>query len=134
MRDTVDALILMIKVTPYLNKGWYGTGAFTGGSISTLFVNGAADKRWIDADTLVKFGSVKEQEPFELIKAVGLNEFAAKTELRDGDLYVKNFTSIDTALESMEQSGIVGENDDTCRSSIYVCGPSVYPHGLNTVR
>jgi hypothetical protein len=110
------------QVTPYLNKEWDGTGAFTGGSISTLFVNGAADKRWINADTLVKFGSVKEQEPFELIKAVGLSEFASKTELWNGSLYVKNFTSIDTALESIEQSGIVGENDDARNKAIELFG------------
>jgi len=35
-------------VTPYLHKEWDGTGVFKGGSISTLFVNGASDKRWID--------------------------------------------------------------------------------------
>ena len=46
-------------VTPYLNEEWDGIGAFKGGSISTLFVNGAASKRWVNKDTLVKYKSVK---------------------------------------------------------------------------
>ena len=105
------------EVTPYLNKEWDGSGVFQGGSISTLFVNGAADKRWIDSQTLLKVGSFKELEPYTLCGALGLQEYAAKARMSDEDLLVSNFTSAGAFLESMEQSGMVGEEDSALENA-----------------
>ena len=93
-------------ITPYIHKEWDGSGAFKGGSISTLFVNGAADKLWVDSNTLLKVGSFAEFEPYALCRALGI-EHAAKAELSDKGILLTNFTSTDFFLESMEQSGFV---------------------------
>ncbi|MCL1934868.1 MAG: hypothetical protein FWF57_00585 [Defluviitaleaceae bacterium] len=104
-----DENILFENVTPYLNKEWDGTGQFTGGSISTLFVNGAANKKWIDKDTLVKFNSSKEIIPFQLAEKLELN-LVPKTWIKEGDFYIENFTSMSVMLETMEQSGFVKDD------------------------
>jgi len=93
-------------VTPYLNEEWDGTGEFTGGSISTLFVNGAANKRWIDKDTLVKFNSARELIPFQLAKSLNLS-FVPEAWVKGEDFYIRNFTTMSSMLETMEQSGFV---------------------------
>jgi len=93
-------------VTPYLNEEWDGKGEFTGGSISTLFVNGAANKRWVDKDTLVKFNSVKELVPFQLAEALGL-DLIPKAWVEGEDFYIRNFTSMSIMLETMEHSGLI---------------------------
>jgi len=98
-------------VTPYINKEWDGTGAFKGGSISTLFVNGAADKKWLDSNTLLKVRSFKEYEPYLLCSALGL-ENAATAKMSDEGILLTNFTSTEQFLESMEQSGQAGETDN----------------------
>jgi hypothetical protein len=101
-----DEKIKFEEVTPYLNKEWDGTGEFLGGSISTLFVNGAANKKWINESTLVKFNSQKELIPFRLAEDLGLNS-VPKTWLEDTDFFIKNFTSTTKMLETMEQSGLI---------------------------
>ena len=106
------------EVTPYLNKEWDGSGVFKGGSISTLFVNGAADKRWIDSNTLLKVNSHKELEPYMLCRQLGLEEYAAKASISKEGLLVTNFTSTDCFLESMEQSGIVDEEDNPLEKAV----------------
>jgi len=93
-------------ITPYLNEEWDGKGEFKGGSISTLFVNGAANKRWVDRDTLVKLNSPKELIPFQLAEALGLH-LIPKTWVVGEDFYIRNFTSMSRMLETMEQSGLV---------------------------
>ena len=106
-------------VTPYLHKEWDGTGSFRGGSISTLFVNGAADKRWLDSKTLLKVKSYKEFEPYTLCSALGINN-VAKASLSVEGLSVINFTSTDCFLETMEQSGLVGENDNPLEKAVTI--------------
>jgi len=101
--------ILFNDVTPYLHKEWDGTGAFKGGSISTLFVNGAADKRWLNSGMLLKVNSFKEFEPYMLCSALGL-DYTAKVTLSGEGILVTNFTSTDYFLETMEQSGFITEN------------------------
>jgi len=98
-------------ITPYLHPEWDGTGEFKGGSIATLFVNGAADKRWLDSQTLLKVNSYKEYEPYTLCMALGL-ENIAEARMSDEGILLKNFTSTDHFLESMEQSGFSGEKDN----------------------
>ena len=106
-------------ITPYLHKEWDGTGEFNGGSISTLFVNGAADKRWIDSKTLLKVKSYKEYEPYRLCTALGL-EHIAEAVLSDEGILLTNFTSMDHFLESMEQSGFSGEHDNPREKAIEI--------------
>ena len=106
-----DEEVLFSSITPYLNKEWDGSGIFTGGSVSTLFVNGNADKRWIDSKTLLKVGSYKEMEPYTLCSALGL-EHTAKVNLSDEGILVTNFTGTDYFLESMEQSGFVKQDEN----------------------
>jgi len=96
--------ISFVDITPYLHREWDGTGTFRGGSISTLFVNGASDKRWLDSNTLLKVKSFKEYEPYELCAALDLTN-VAETVLSDEGILLANFTSTECFLESMEQSG-----------------------------
>lgn len=98
-------------VTPYLNKEWDGSGAFKGGSISTLFVNGAADKKWLDNKTLLKVGSFKELTPYKLCRELSI-EHIAEVELSNEGLLITNFTSPERFLESMEQSGYVKKDEN----------------------
>jgi excisionase family DNA binding protein len=107
------------EVTPYINKEWDGNGAFTGGSISTLFVNGASDKRWLDSKSLLKIGSYKEYEPYRLCSALGL-ENAAEAKLSDEGVLLTNFTSTDCFLETMEQSGFSGQNDNPREKAVEI--------------
>ena len=106
------------EVTPYLNREWDGAGTFTGGSISTLFVNGAANKQWLDASTLLKVSSYKELEPYQLCKALGLTAFAAEAIMSSDGIRVTNFTSTSNFLESLEQSGLVGDSDDARQKAV----------------
>jgi len=109
--------VLFSEVTPYLHKEWDGTGPFKGGSISTLFVNGAANKRWIDSETLLKVGSFKEFEAYTLCSALGINH-AAEASLSKEGILLTNFTSTDYFLESLEQSGYIGENDNHLEKAV----------------
>lgn len=99
------------EVTPYLHKEWDGNGMFTGGSISTLFVNGAASKCWLDSNTLLKIGSYKELEPFKLGEALGLQQNMAEAKMSDKGIILTNFTSTEVFFESVEQSGVTGAKD-----------------------
>jgi hypothetical protein len=108
-------------ITPYLHKEWDGTGEFKGGSISTIFVNGAADKRWLDSKLLLKIKSFKEYEPYALCSALGLDN-VSKAEMSDEGILLTNFTSIDYFLESMEQSGSSGEKDNPREKAVEIFG------------
>ena len=110
------------EVTPYLNAEWQGAGVFKGGSISTLFVNGSSTKRWIDAHTLLKEGSYKELEPYTLCSALGLEGYAAEARMSDKGILLENFTSMDHFLESLEQSGFIGETDDARAKAVELFG------------
>jgi len=103
--------ILFNDITPYIHKEWDGTGTFAGGSISTLFVNGASDKRWLDSKKLLKVSSFKELEAYEICAALGL-EHTAKAEVSEEGIVLTNFTSVECFLESMEQSGYVGQSEN----------------------
>ena len=104
--------ISFCDATPYLHEEWQGEGVFRGGSISTLFVNGAASKRWLDSATLLKEGSYKELEPYTLCCALGLAEYAAEARMSSRGIMLTNFTSMSRFLESFEQSGFIGDADD----------------------
>ena len=117
-----DEKVIFSEVTPYLNKEWDGSGSFQGGSISTLFVNGAADKRWVDAKTLLKINSYKELEPYALCRELGLQEYSAEAVLSEEGLQVANFTSTGCFLESMEQSGFIGEEDNSMAKAVELFG------------
>lgn len=108
-------------ITPYLNKEWDGSGAFKGGSVSTLFVNGAADKKWIDAKTLLKVGSFKEIDPFRLMAELKIGG-AAEVRLSDEGLMITNFTSTDKFFESMEQSGFVKKDENAREKAVGIFG------------
>ena len=99
------------EVTPYLHTEWDGTGVFKGGSISTLFVNGAADKQWLDSKTLLKVKSYKEYEPYLLCTALELKN-VTEAKITDDGILLTNFTSTNQFLESMEQSGFSRELDN----------------------
>lgn len=110
------------KLTPYKNAEWQGIGEFTGGSISTLFVNGAADKRWLNAQSLLKVNSFKEFDAYVLCEKLGLGSFAAKAELSSDGIVVQNFTSVDYFFESFEQSGYAGQTDDARCAAVEMFG------------
>jgi len=106
-----DENVSFYDISPYLHKEWDGSGTFKGGSISTLFVNGAADKKWLDARTLLKVKSYKEYEPYALCYTLGLNN-VAEAKMSDEGILLTNFTSTEYFLESMEQSGFSGRKDN----------------------
>jgi len=114
-----DEHVLFDDVTPYFHTEWDGAGVFNGGSISTLFVNGASDKRWLDSKTLLKVNSFKEFEPYDICYMLGISHIA-KAGLSDGGLLVTNFTSTDCFLETMEQSGFAGEDDNPLEKAVEV--------------
>jgi hypothetical protein len=114
-----DENIKFNDVTPYLNKEWDGNGSFENGSISTLFANGAADKKWIDAGTLLKVNSFKEIDPYRLCEEIGIKHIP-KTRLSDNGLLVNNFTSPDIFLESIEQSGFVKEGENAREKAVEI--------------
>ena len=88
-------------ITPYIEFN----------TLSNLFVSGKTDKLWIDSQTLLKKNTFREIEPFNLCKALGL-ENIAEAFLTDEGLILNNFTSPDVFYESMEQFGVEGENVD----------------------
>jgi len=106
-------------VTPYIHKEWDGSGVFKGGSISTLFVNGAADKKWLDSKTLLKVKSYKEYEPYALCKELGLHN-TAEAKKTDEGIILTNFTSVDIFLESMEQSGFSGRKQNPREKAVEI--------------
>jgi len=106
-----DENVSFFDITPYIHKEWDGSGVFKGGSISTLFVNGAADKKWLDSRTLLKVRSYKEYEPYVLCYTLGLDN-AAEAKVSDEGILLTNFTSTDFFLESMEQSGFSKKKDN----------------------
>jgi len=114
-----DENVLFGDITPYFHKEWDGAGTFNGGSISTLFVNGASDKRWIDSGTLLKVKSYREFEPYTLCYALDIDN-TAKACMSDDGILVANFTSADCFLETMEQSGFVGENDNPLEKAVEI--------------
>jgi len=115
--------VFFADISPYFNKEWDGTGEYSGGSISTLFVNGAANKRWENSTTLVKYNSEKEIVPYQLAAALGLNN-TAKAYLCDKDLHITNFTTPDLMLETLEQSGHIGETDIPLEIAVSLFGES----------
>ena len=119
---TRDETVCFNGITPYLNKEWDGSGIWGGGSIATLFVNGNADKRWHDSDTLIKVGSYKELDAYKLCLALGVDNYAAKAQISSQDLLVENFTSTTRFLESFEQSGHVGEHGDARFTAVELFG------------
>jgi putative resolvase len=103
---------LFDDVTPYIHKEWDGTDRFKGGSIATLFANGAATKRWLDSKTLLKESSFYEHDAYKLCAALVPEHYVSKAHLSDKGLCLTNFTSRDCFFESFEQSGYIGELDD----------------------
>jgi len=112
-----DEDILFMDVTPYIHKEWGGTeihgvqNDYIWGSLSNLFVSGKTDKRWIDAETLLKVNSFGEIEPYLLCTAIGLQNIA-EAQKSDEGIILGNFTTPDFFYESMEQFGITQENTD----------------------
>ena len=100
------------EVTPYLNKEWDGTGDFKGGSIATLFVNGAAHKQWLNETWLKKLSCSEEYFVVDIANKLGVLP-VVDIQLDDNkkDIRVKNFTNINVFFESAEQSGLVGGFD-----------------------
>jgi len=93
--------VLFTDITPYNEFN----------PLSNLFINGKTDKRWIDAQTLLKVNTVWEIEPFVLCYALGLDN-AAEAYVTEEGILLSNFTSPDIFYESMEQSGFTDEYTD----------------------
>ena len=109
--------VRFMDVTPYIHKEWDGLDGlgvqndYIWGSLSNLFVNGKTDKRWIDAQTLLKVNSFREIEPYTLCAALGLGNITEAQQTDDG-IILNNFTSTDVFYESMEQFGVTEESAD----------------------
>ena len=94
---------------------------FGGASLATLFVNGAANKRWINSHTLLKVGSYKEYAPYELCTALGLQHISQASLAPEG-LVLTNFTSTEVFLESMAQSGVVSADEHSREVAVSLFG------------
>ncbi|MCL2086647.1 MAG: hypothetical protein FWH05_03530 [Oscillospiraceae bacterium] len=116
-----DESVTFAQITPYFNEEWDGRAPFKGGAISTLFVNGAADKKWLNSKTLLKVGSFKEIEPYELCNALGIKHIPETRLVKEG-LLVTNFTCVYRYFESMEQSGFVKEGENPREKAISLFG------------
>jgi len=114
-----DENVSFNDITPYIHREWDGSGPFKGGSISTLFVNGAADKKWLDSKTLLKVRSFKEYEAYLLCYTLGLSN-ASEAKISDEGILLTNFTSPDFFLESMEQSGFSGKKDNPREKAVEI--------------
>jgi len=112
-----DEDVPFMDITPYIHKEWDGMEAsgiqneYIWGSLSNLFVGGKTDKRWLDAQTLLKVNSFGEFEPYALCTALGIEDLT-QTQKSDEGIILSNFTSPDVFYESMEQYGITEENRD----------------------
>jgi len=112
-----DESISYIDVTPYIHKEWDGMETYgvqndyIWGSLSNLFVSGKTDKRWIDAQTLLKVNSFGEYEPYAFCAALGL-ENVTEVQTTEEGIILGNFTSPDVFYESMEQFGVTEEYSD----------------------
>jgi hypothetical protein len=120
LKDEREAIFFQ-DITPYIHEEWDGSGSYAGGSIATLFVNGAADKRWKNAKTLIKVNSRKEHEAYLLCQSLGLTHIA-RARLDGTGLLLENFTSMDLFLESMAQSGFIGATDNHLEKSVEIFG------------
>jgi len=104
------------NITPYIHKEWTGTESsgiqndYIYGSLSNLFVSGKTDKCWLDAQSLLKINSFKEQEVYDFCIALGLDNIP-DTQKSDEGIILNNFTSIDVFFESMEQYGVDADTD-----------------------
>jgi len=112
-----DDNIQFSDITPYIHKDWIAAESnglqneYIWGSLSNLFVSGKIDKLWIDAQTLLKVNSFKEIEPYALCNALALGNTAQAHKTEDG-VVLSNFTNPDLFYESMEQSGVAGDNEN----------------------
>jgi len=109
--------ILFADITPYIHKEWDGKGTngaqneYIWGSLANLFVSGKTDKRWIDAQTLLKINTFGEIEPYALSLALGMGNIP-KALISEEGIKISNFTNPDIFYESIEQFGIVEETKD----------------------
>jgi len=106
-----DEIMPFDTITPYLNAEWDGQGEYNEGSISALFVAGTKDKRWLDAQTLLKVKSFNEIEAYNICIALGIYSIAEAQISQEG-LLLTNFTSPEYFFESMEQSGYAENSAD----------------------
>jgi len=113
LKRTDDDMSFM-DITPYIHKEWDGLDAYGAqndyiwGPLSNLFVSGKTDKKWLDAQTLLKVGLFKELEPYYLCEALGLTNHAQAQKTDEG-IILSNFTSTEVFYESMEQFGVTEE-------------------------
>ena len=94
-------------ISPYINFN----------PLANLFVSGKTDKQWIDAQTLLKLNSSGEIEPYKLCAALGLENITGAQVTEEG-IFLSNFTTPDVFFETMEQSGVVDENDEPREKAI----------------
>ena len=112
-----DEELLYMDITPYIHKEWDGIeedgikNDYIWGSLSNLFVSGKTDKRWIDAQTLLKVNAFGELGSYDLCAALGLGN-VTEAQKTDEGVILSNFTSTDVFYESMEQYGVAGEDTD----------------------
>jgi hypothetical protein len=65
---------------------------------------------------------MKELEPYLLAVRIGLGEYTAKARMSGEGIHITNFTSPQYFLESLEQSGDVGEDDDARHKAVELFG------------
>jgi len=112
-----DETINYMEITPYIHKEWDGLeidgvqNEYIWGPLSNLFVSGKTDKRWVDAQTLLKVDSFNEFDAYALCSAIGIENITDVHKADEG-LLLNNFTSTDIFYESMEQYGVDCENSD----------------------
>jgi hypothetical protein len=108
--------------SPYYQDFWKGKGDYPGGSIPTLYVDGALPKCWEDAHTLTKTGKTADLELacIRLCRACGIPVEEAER-VAEG-IEVKNFTSPDVMLEHADMSGRLDPEEFTDEDIVRLFG------------
>lgn len=109
--DKYDDTITFENMSPYFNDFWKGVNEYAGEAVPTLYANGALHKCWLSSTDLYKCGDNVEIE-IECSRLAILCQIPCAEVIRyDKGIIVKNFTSKDIMLESIDISGRLDPDD-----------------------
>lgn len=102
------------EISPYYVDFWKGEGDYNGLSIPTLYTSGDNDKKWINSNTLLKYGEhlKKELDVLSICVLLGIKCSGITLDrISNKGLLVFNFTNTDVMYESVEMSGLLSTDN-----------------------
>lgn len=109
--DKYDNTITFENMSPYFNDFWKGVNEYAGEAVPTLYANGALHKCWLSSTDLYKCGDNVEIE-IECSRLAILCQIPCAEVIKyDKGIIIKNFTSKDIMLESIDISGRLDPDD-----------------------